>query len=72
MALIIGALLLIALLVFILQNLETQTIFVLFWEWEMPLGVALLGAAILGVLLTATIGGVRIMQLRRQARKGLR
>ncbi|MBB3038605.1 LapA family protein [Hoyosella altamirensis] len=71
-ALIIGALLLILLLVFILQNLASTTIFVLFWEWDMPLGVALLGAAILGILIAACIGGVRILQLRRTARKGLR
>ncbi len=60
------------LLVFILQNLDTQTIHILVWQMDMPVGVALLGAAILGVLITATIGGIRIMQLRRQARKGLR
>ena len=71
-ALIIGAALLIVLLVFILQNLDSHPIQILFWQWEMPLGVALLGAAILGVLITATIGGIRILQLRRQARKGLR
>ncbi|AEF40036.1 hypothetical protein AS9A_1587 [Hoyosella subflava DQS3-9A1] len=57
---------------FILQNLATTTIFVLFWEWDMPVGVALLGAAILGILIAACIGGVRILQLRRTARKGLR
>lgn len=68
-ALIAGTLLLVLLLVFIIQNQESTRIMVLFWEWNMPLGVALLAAAILGVLIAVCIGGVRILQLRRAARK---
>ncbi|MCW4353930.1 lipopolysaccharide assembly protein LapA domain-containing protein [Hoyosella sp. YIM 151337] len=70
-ALIAGALLLVLLLIFIIQNQDTTRILVLFWEWNIPLGVALLAAAILGILIAACIGGVRILQLRRAARKGL-
>lgn len=69
-ALIVGALFLAMLLAFILQNLDKAPIRFLFWRWEgVPLGVSLLGAAILGVLLTACFGGIRIMQLRRAAKK---
>jgi uncharacterized integral membrane protein len=71
-ALIVGALVLVVLLVFILQNTNTQQIKVLFWEWNMPLGVALLGSAILGILLAACIGGIRIYQLRRAAKRHAR
>lgn len=67
-SLIVGALLLIMLLVFILQNGDDAPIRFLVWTWDIPLGVGLLGAAILGVLLAATIGGIRILQLRRAAK----
>ncbi|MFE9747660.1 lipopolysaccharide assembly LapA domain-containing protein [Saccharothrix saharensis] len=63
---------LIVLLVFILQNLTDATIHFLGAEGTLPLGVALLFAAIAGAILVALVGAARIMQLRRQAKRGLR
>ncbi|MFI9009333.1 lipopolysaccharide assembly protein LapA domain-containing protein [Actinosynnema sp. NPDC053489] len=63
---------LIFLLVFILQNLTGATIHFLGAAGTLPLGVALLFAAIAGAILVALVGAARIMQLRRQAKRGLR
>lgn len=62
---------LIVLLVFILQNLTGATIHFLGVSGTLPLGVALLFAAIAGAILVALVGAARIMQLRRQAKRGL-
>ncbi|WP_232850796.1 lipopolysaccharide assembly protein LapA domain-containing protein [Nocardia acididurans] len=62
-----GALVLIILLIFILQNLQRVVISFLGWDFEWPLGVAILFAAIAGTLLMALAGGARIWQLRRNA-----
>lgn len=67
--LIVGAVVLVLLLVFILQNLDSTQVNVLFWEWNLPIGVAVLFAAIVGALLAGLIGGARIAQLRRAAKK---
>ncbi|WP_279106578.1 LapA family protein [Gordonia paraffinivorans] len=66
---IIGALILVLLLVFIVQNLENQRIELIFWEVNLPLGVSLLIAAIAGALVVALIGGLRMLQLRRALKK---
>ncbi|MEU4741742.1 lipopolysaccharide assembly protein LapA domain-containing protein [Actinosynnema sp. NPDC023658] len=63
---------LIVLLVFILQNLSDATIHFLGAAGTLPLGVALLFAAIAGAIVVALVGAARIMQLRRQAKRGLR
>ncbi|WP_420803602.1 LapA family protein [Saccharothrix deserti] len=63
---------LIVLLVFILQNLTGATINFLGLAGTLPLGVALLFAAIAGAIVVALVGAARIMQLRRQAKRGLR
>ncbi|OKI22128.1 hypothetical protein A6A25_36535 [Saccharothrix sp. CB00851] len=63
---------LIVLLVFILQNLTDATIHFFGAAGTLPLGVALLFAAIAGAILVALVGAARIMQLRRQAKRGLR
>ena len=63
---------LIVLLVFILQNLTDATIHFMGAAGTLPLGVALLFAAIAGAILVALVGAARIMQLRRQAKRGLR
>jgi uncharacterized integral membrane protein len=63
---------LIVLLVFILQNLADATIHFLGAAGTLPLGVALLFAAIAGAILVALVGAARILQLRRQAKRGLR
>jgi uncharacterized integral membrane protein len=68
-ALIVGFLVLIVLLIFIAQNTEPGTFHFLGWSWSLPLGVALLAAAVLGGLVTTFAGIVRIVQLRRAAKK---
>jgi uncharacterized integral membrane protein len=69
---ILSAIVLIFLLVFILQNQESVTITFLGMRGSFPVGVALLLAAIAGLLLVAIPGGVRMMQLRRAARRAAR
>jgi lipopolysaccharide assembly protein A len=68
--LILSALMLIFLLVFILQNRAPVPINFLGWTGTLPTGVALLFAAIAGMLLVAIPGSFRILQLRRAAREG--
>jgi len=70
--LILSAIVLIFLLVFILQNQISVTIRFLGFAGSVPVGVALLLAAIAGLLLVAIPGGVRIMELRRAARRAAR
>ncbi|KAB1503812.1 DUF1049 domain-containing protein [Corynebacterium sp. 320] len=65
-ALILGIFLLIVLLVFILQNQQSAQITFFAWNLNFPIGVGMLLAAIIGALVMALVGGVRIMQLRRQ------
>lgn len=69
-ALIIGALLLILLLVFILQNQEPAELKLFNLQMTFPIGVGMLIAAIIGALIMAIVGGVRMLQLRKQVRKG--
>jgi uncharacterized integral membrane protein len=68
-ALIGGAIVLIALLVFILQNSTQVSVHFLGFHGKVGLGVALLLAAIAGLLLVAIPGSVRILQLQRVVRK---
>jgi uncharacterized integral membrane protein len=70
--LILSALVLLLLLVFILQNGEPVQISFFALEGVLPTGVALLLAAIAGILLVAIPGSIRILQLRRAARRGSR
>ena len=57
------------LLIFILQNSRTVEMSYLGAHGHLPLGVALLLAAVLGVLLVAVPGIARIIQLRLTARR---
>ncbi len=68
--LILSAVVLLFLLIFILQNNEPVRISFLGASGTLPTGVALLLAAIAGVLLVAIPGTGRILQLRRAARRG--
>lgn len=70
--LILSALVLLFLLVFILQNGEPVLISFFALEGVLPSGVALLFAAIAGMLLVAIPGSLRILQLRRATRRGAR
>ena len=67
--LIAGAVVLILLLVFILENTQSVKISYFGASFHMPLGVALLLAAIGGALLVGIVGTARIMQLRRRVRR---
>lgn len=69
---ILGLLILILLLIFITQNMNTVMTTFLVWHLNLPLGVTVLIAAVAGALLTALVGIVRIVQLRRAAKKNLR
>jgi len=68
----VAAVVLLLLLVFIVQNNTYVTIYFFGWAFTLPLGVALLVAAIGGVLLLAVPGYGRIIQLRRAARRAAR
>ena len=63
------AVILLLLLIFILQNTQPVNISYLGVHASAPLGVAVLMAAVLGVLLAAIPGTWRIIQLRRAPRK---
>jgi len=63
-AVIVAALVLVLLLVFILQNTESVEISYFTADGTMPLGVALLLAALGGILLAALVASLRIWQLR--------
>ena len=65
----IGVILLVAILVFILQNSQRVRVWLLMVEGTLPLGVALLFAALLGALLVLAAGAARIVQLRVVARR---
>jgi uncharacterized integral membrane protein len=65
----VGLLALAVILIFVAQNSGRVRIHFLMWDGSMPLGVALLVAAMLGALLMLAIGTVRILQLRRLARR---
>lgn len=65
-ALIAGALLLIVLLVFIMQNQDQVDLVLFAWNFRFPAGIGFLLAAISGALIMALVGGVRMLQLRRQ------
>jgi len=68
-ALVLLGLLLVLLIVFIAQNTQTVHVSFLGWDGTTPLAVALLIAAVGGILLTAIAGLLRIWQLRRRVRR---
>jgi len=71
-ALIVGFVILIVLLVFIMQNTDSATVHFFAWEWNLPIGVGVLLAAVCGGLLTVAAGTARIVQLRRAAKRNLK
>jgi uncharacterized integral membrane protein len=70
--LIVAAFVLIVLLVFIVQNNNVISVYFILWEIALPIGVAMLLAAVAGLLIVAIPGTSRIVQLRRAARSGPR
>jgi putative membrane protein len=65
----IGVVLLVAILLFILQNGQRVSMRFLMVDGTLPLGVALLFAALLGALLVLAAGAARVLQLRVVARR---
>lgn len=70
-SLIFGFLILIVLLIFIAQNTASTPFTFITWHWNLPLGVAILLAAVCGGLITALVSAARMFQLRRAAKKNL-
>jgi uncharacterized integral membrane protein len=67
-----AAVALLALIVFITQNLHPVEVSFLGWHGQFPLAVALLAAALIGSVLTLILGSTRILQLRRTALRSRR
>lgn len=68
-ALIVGVIVLIFMLIFILQNNVPAQFTFLAWDFTIPLGVAVLFAGIGGALVTALVGGTRMIVLGRNVKK---
>jgi uncharacterized integral membrane protein len=65
----VGVVLLVAILMFILQNGQRVRVRFLMVNGTLPLGVGLLFAALLGALLVLVAGAARVLQLRVVARR---
>ncbi|MDO5662563.1 MAG: lipopolysaccharide assembly protein LapA domain-containing protein [Brachybacterium sp.] len=68
-ALILGAIVLIMLLIFVVQNSARTNFEYITWTFALPLGVAMLLAAIAGALVMALVGSVRMFQMSRTIKK---
>lgn len=68
-SLVAGAIVVILLLVFILENTGSVPISYFGATGHLPLGIALLLAAVGGALIVGLVGATRIMQLRRHVRR---
>ena len=64
-----GAVILLLLLIFILENTQSVTISFLGADGDVPLGVALLLAAVGGALVVGLVGIARVVQLRKRAKR---
>ena len=62
----------IALIVFLLQNMRSVEVSFLGMHGTLPLAIALVIAAVGGILLTLVVGTARITQLRRRLVRGRR
>ena len=71
-ALVAVAVLLLLLVIFIAQNTRQARLTFLWWDTTTPLSVALLLAAAIGIMLTAMVGTLRILQLRRRVQRARR
>lgn len=67
-ALVALAVLLVLLIIFIAQNTRRTTVTFLFWEGDTPVAVALLIAAVAGLLIAGAVGTLRILQLRHRVK----
>ncbi|WP_156689231.1 LapA family protein [Mycobacterium sp. Marseille-P9652] len=71
-ALVFGLLVLIILLIFVAQNTDNVAVHFLMFDWNLPVGVGYLLAAVAGATTTVLVGAARMIQLRRAAKKNLR
>lgn len=67
--LILGAIVLVLLLIFVIQNNQTARFDYFSAQFDLPLGVAMLLAAIAGALIMALVGSVRMFQMSWTIRK---
>ncbi len=67
--LVVAAIIGIITLIFILQNLDQERVTLFFWSFNLPMGVTVLLSVIAGALVMGLVGGWRILQLRRVARR---
>jgi uncharacterized integral membrane protein len=65
----LGAVVLLLLLVFILQNMQRENLEFLWLDFRLPMGVALLLAGAIGALLAVLLAASRLLQLRLAARR---
>lgn len=63
---ILGIIILIIVSVFAVTNVEPVNVNYLFWTAESPLILVILFSALMGGLITATVGSVRIIHLQRE------
>jgi uncharacterized integral membrane protein len=64
--LVVGALVMLALVVFIVQNLGASPEVTFFgWGYQLPIGINMLISALAGAIITGLAGAIRILQLRR-------
>lgn len=68
-SLVVGALLLIILLAFILQNQDPVEMNIFTWSFEFPAGIGFLLCAVTGALIMAIVGGVRMFEYKRKIKK---
>ncbi len=68
----VATVLLILLIIFIAENSESVTVSFLGASGHISLGLALLIAAVAGAVVTLLVGTARILQLRREVRRGRR
>ena len=65
----LGTVILLLLLVFILQNTQRENLEFLWFDFRLPVGVALLLAGATGAILVVLVGASRLLQLRLAARR---
>lgn len=65
----LGAVVLLFLLVFILQNMQRENLEFLWFDFRLPMGIALLLAGAIGALLAVLLAASRLLQLRLAARR---
>jgi uncharacterized integral membrane protein len=68
-ALVVGLVILVVLLIFVAQNTKSITVHFLVFDWNLPVGVGYLLAAVGGATATVLVGVARMVQLRRAVKK---